>query len=54
MQEQFTAKAKKALQLATKAAGKLHQSYIGTEHILVGLIQENTGVLSCLLLPAEF
>ena len=49
MQEQFTVKAKKALQLAAKAAGKLHQNYIGTEHILVGLIQENTGVAAQVL-----
>ena len=49
MQEQFTAKAKKALTLAAKAAGRLHQSYIGTEHILVGLIQENTGVAAQVL-----
>lgn len=49
MQEQFTAKAKKALALASKAAGKLHQNYIGTEHILVGLIQENTGVAAQVL-----
>ena len=49
MQEQFTAKAKKALALASKSAGKLHQNYIGTEHILVGLIQENTGVAAQVL-----
>ena len=49
MQGQFTAKAKKALTLAAKAAGRLHQSYIGTEHILVGLIQENTGVAAQVL-----
>ena len=49
MQEQFTAKAKKALSLASRAAGKLHQNYIGTEHILVGLIQENTGVAAQVL-----
>ena len=49
MQERFTGKAKKALALASKAAGKLHQNYIGTEHILVGLIQENTGVAAQVL-----
>ena len=50
MQEQFTSKAKAALLLAEKAAGKLHQTYVGTEHILVGLIQENTGVAARVLL----
>ena len=49
MQEKFTAKAKKALTLASRAAGKLHQNYIGTEHILVGLLQENTGVAAQVL-----
>ena len=38
MQKQFTEKAKKALTLASKAAGRLHQNYIGTEHTLVGLL----------------
>ena len=49
MQEQFTDKAKKALTLASKAAARLHQSYVGTEHILVGLLQENTGVAAQVL-----
>ena len=49
MQEQFTPKAKKALSLASRAASKMHQSYVGTEHILVGLIQENTGVAAQVL-----
>ena len=47
--QEFTGKAKKALTLASKAAGKLHQNYVGTEHILVGLIQENTGVAAQVL-----
>ena len=50
MHKQFTDKAKKALALASKAAGRLHQNYIGTEHILVGLLQENTGVAAQVLL----
>ena len=49
MQREFTGKAKKALTLAAKAAGRLHQNYIGTEHILVGLLQENTGVAAQVL-----
>ena len=35
--QQFTDKAKVALQKAAKAAKDLHQSYIGSEHILVGV-----------------
>ena len=50
MQKQFTEKAKKALTLASKAAGRLHQNYVGTEHILVGLLQENTGVAAQVLM----
>ena len=49
MQEQFTSKAKKALTLASRAAGRMHQNYVGTEHILVGLLQENTGVAAQVL-----
>lgn len=50
MQKQFTEKAKKALTLASKAAARLQQNYIGTEHILVGLLQENTGVAAQVLM----
>lgn len=50
MQGQFTDKAKTALVLAAKAAERLHQTYIGTEHILVGLAQEHTGVAAQVLL----
>ncbi len=49
MQKQFTEKAKKALAFASKAATRLHQNYIGSEHILVGLLQENTGVAARVL-----
>ena len=49
MQVQFTDKAKKALALAARTAGRLQQNYIGTEHILVGLLQENTGVAAQVL-----
>ena len=50
MQGQFTDKAKTALVLAREAARKLHQPYIGTEHILVGLAEEHTGVAAQVLL----
>lgn len=51
MQEsQFTDKAKTSLILANKCARGLHQNYVGTEHILVGLIRENTGVAARVLL----
>ncbi len=40
----FTEKARTALLLAERAAKELRQNYIGTEHILVGLLRERTGV----------
>ena len=43
-QSQFTDKAKTALILADKCAKSFHQNYVGTEHILLGLLRENTGV----------
>lgn len=49
MQSQFTDKAKTALLLAEKAAKKLRQGYVGTEHILVGLMKEKTGVAARVL-----
>ena len=49
MQSQFTEKAEAALGLAEKCAKQLKQGYIGTEHILVGLIKEGTGVAAKVL-----
>lgn len=46
---EFTKNAKTALSLAEKASKKLHQNYIGTEHILLGLYREETGVAARLL-----
>ncbi len=48
--QQFTDKAQTALSLAAKVAKNLHQSYIGSEHILVGLLKEKTGVAAKVLL----
>ncbi|MDD2971058.1 MAG: ATP-dependent Clp protease ATP-binding subunit [Lachnospiraceae bacterium] len=50
MQTGYTDKAKTALHLATKMARSLKQNYIGTEHILLGLLKENTGVAAKVLL----
>ncbi len=49
MQMQFTGKAEDALNLAAKCAKQLKQGYIGTEHILVGLMKEGSGVASKVL-----
>ena len=50
MQKQYTQKARKALELATRLSQKMHHNYIGTEHILLGLIQEKTGVAAQVLM----
>ncbi len=44
MKENYTKKAAQALSLAKKTAKQLKHSYIGTEHLLVGLLKEGTGV----------
>ncbi len=49
MQSEFTDKAKTALAQAAKCAKSLKQGYIGTEHILVGLLAEQTGVAAKVL-----
>ncbi len=49
MQQQFTEKARTALLLAEKTASALKQGYIGTEHILAGLLRERTGVAARVL-----
>jgi ATP-dependent Clp protease ATP-binding subunit ClpC len=41
---QFTPSAKKVLELAAEESQKLGHNYIGTEHLLLGLIQEAEGV----------
>ena len=40
MQSRFTEKARNALTLAEKAARRMHNGYIGTEHILLGILKE--------------
>jgi len=40
----FTPRAKKTLELALREALQLHHGYIGTEHILLGLVREGEGV----------
>lgn len=49
MQSQFTDKAKAALTQAQKCAKTLKQGYVGTEHILVGLLREQSGVAAKVL-----
>ena len=49
MQARFTEQAKTVLILAGRAAKELHQNYVGTEHLLLGLIRESTGVAAKVL-----
>ncbi|MBT9780128.1 AAA domain-containing protein [Clostridium sp. MCC353] len=49
MIDRFTAKAREAITLAVDAAEELGHSYIGTEHLLIGLIQEGSGVAAKVL-----
>jgi len=46
----FTPRAKKVLELALREALSLGHNYIGTEHILLGLVRENEGVAVRILL----
>ncbi len=45
----FTDKAKMALSLAEKLASRMNTGYVGTEHLLIGLLRENTGVAARVL-----
>jgi ATP-dependent Clp protease ATP-binding subunit ClpC len=45
----FTPRAKKTLELALREAHHLHHNYIGTEHILLGVIREGEGVAAQIL-----
>ena len=49
MYYKFTARAEKALEYAQEIAMELGHNYIGTEHLLYGLIEEGTGVASKVL-----
>src|ERR1700753_2899834 len=49
-QSPFTPRAKKVLELALREALSLGHNYIGTEHILLGLVRENEGVAARILL----
>jgi len=44
MYERFTERAKKVLELAMQEAQRFNHEYIGTEHVLLGLVKEGSGV----------
>lgn len=49
MQYRFTQMAANAMQHAADAAGELQHNYIGTEHLLIGLLREEEGIASQVL-----
>src|SRR5438132_1574383 len=49
MYERFTDRARKVMQLATQEAQRFNHEYIGTEHILLGLVKEGSGVAANVL-----
>ena len=44
MYERFTDRARKVMQLANQEAQRFNHEYIGTEHVLLGLIREGEGL----------
>ncbi|MDD3468553.1 MAG: ATP-dependent Clp protease ATP-binding subunit [Thermoguttaceae bacterium] len=49
MYERFTDRARKVMQLANQEAQRFNHEYVGTEHILLGLIKEGGGVAANVL-----
>ncbi len=49
MHKKYTSQAGKVLELAARLSKKLQHNYVGTEHILAGLLQEGTGVAAKVL-----
>lgn len=49
MQTDYTQSARKALKLAERAAKACHHSYVGSEHLLLGLVQEPDGTAGVIL-----
>ena len=49
MQDKFTERVRKVMYLAREEAGRLQHDYIGTEHLLLGLIREGEGDISAVV-----
>ena len=49
MMDQYTPQARDALSLAVSVAESLNHGYVGTEHLLIGLLQEGNGVAAKVL-----
>jgi ATP-dependent Clp protease ATP-binding subunit ClpC len=53
MYERFTDRARKVMQLANQEAQRFNHEYIGTEHILLGLVKEGSGVATHVLIDLD-
>ena len=49
MYERFTDRARKVMQLANQEAQRFNHEYVGTEHLLLGLVKEGSGVAANVL-----
>lgn len=49
MFERFTDRSRKVLQLAQQEAQRFNHEYIGTEHVLLGLLKEGSGIAAAVL-----
>src|SRR5215472_2710017 len=49
MYDRFTDRARKVMQLANQEAQRFNHEYVGTEHVLLGLIKEGSGVAATVL-----
>ncbi len=49
MHDRFTERVRKVMYLAREEAGRLHHDYIGTEHLLLGIVREGEGIAATVL-----
>src|SRR5262249_39602813 len=53
MHERFTDRARKVMQLANQEAQRFNHEYVRTEHVLLGLVKEGSGVAANVLLSLD-
>ncbi|MFN0150745.1 MAG: ATP-dependent Clp protease ATP-binding subunit [bacterium] len=54
MHDRFTERVRKVMYLAREEAGRLHHDYIGTEHLLLGIVREGEGIAATVLANLGF
>ncbi len=50
MNGMYTERVKRVLQLAREESARLHHNYVGTEHLLLGILREGSGVAASILI----